>query len=146
MTDEEVFVPKKKLVKFAGKEYEIGPFTVGQFMGLSKTLTSMAGRVLSNFSVVYPDKDLSKAELKDIAPLLLGEVDLLADVVGVVIGKDKKWVEKQNDVVGFSNLFTAICEANDFRRIIANFTEGVMALKKQVQEVEANAESEVPST
>ena len=78
-----------------------------------------------------PDLKFKESEAAAIIPMLLSEGERLIGLLARAIGKEKIWLEESADIVGFSALFQAVTEVNDFAAIISNFMKGWSQLKTQ---------------
>lgn len=133
-------VLETRTITIADEELEVKPFMVGSLVRFSRELTSAGGRILAKYSAT--GNDIRKAKKEDLFPYMFDELDTLVGFMATAIDKDKKWLMELRDIQGFSQLFSAICELNDFRSVIENFTKGFRTISKTAEEAKAKVEKQ----
>ncbi len=125
--DVKIIVPEEKEITLVGVKYKVGPYAIIDVIKFSRTLIDVAANIQKN----YPSMEFKKEEMARYLPVLLAEVPKLIDLIAIAIDKEGEWLGKQKDLAGFSELFLAICEVNDFGAIISNFQKGWKILQTQ---------------
>lgn len=125
--DIDKMVVRERKVTITGESFIVKPFTVRDLIFFSRELVE-AAKVVND---AYPNLDFKKTNPLKYLPLLIDEVPRLIGLMARSIGKDEEWLSSQTDLTGFSELFTAICELNDFGVVIANFQRGWSVLQSQ---------------
>lgn len=123
----DVLVPKEKAIVIGGETYVVKPFKVKDLVYFSREIQE----AFVSMKKKNPNLKFKENEGLILLPLLLSEAERLLGLFARAIGKDRNWLEEQVDVVGFSALFQAVTEVNDFGVIISNFMQGWSRLKTQ---------------
>lgn len=123
----EVLVPKEKAINIGGEVFIVKPFKVKDLVYFSREIQEAFVSIRKK----NPKLEFKEAEASVFLPLLLSEAERLIGLFARAIGKERIWLEEQADVVGFSSLFQAVTEVNDFGSIISNFMQGWSRLKTQ---------------
>lgn len=134
-SDMQVLVPKEKEITIGGEVYVVKPFKVKDLVFFSREIQAAIIAIREK----NPDLKFKESEMASIIPLLMQEAERLIGLLARAIGKEKIWLEEQVDVVGFSALFQAVTEVNDFGAIISNFMQGWGHLKNQKLQTSAKA-------
>ncbi len=131
----DVLVPKEKEVKIGGEVYIVKPFKVKDLIYFSREIQE----AFISIKKKNPNLQFKEADAAVFLPLLLSEAERLIGLFARAIGKERIWLEDQADMVGFSALFQAVTEVNDFGAIISNFMQGWSLLKTQKLKISAEA-------
>lgn len=126
-TDLEKVVPLEKEIKLSGEKYIVGAYSIREIIKFSRVFLDVAVVVQKK----YPSLEFKAEDFSKFLPLMLDEVPKLIDLFAIAIGKEGEWLGNQKDLAGFSALFLAVCEVNDFGVIISNFQKGWKILKAQ---------------
>ena len=131
----EVLVPKEKEIVIGGEVFVVKPYKVKDLVFFSREIQD----AFVSIKKKQPDLQFKETETAVFLPLLFGESERLIGLFARAIGKEKVWLEESADVAGFSALFEAITEVNDFGTIISNFVRGWSQLKSQKLQTSAKA-------
>ena len=134
-SDMTVLVPKEKEVVIGGEVYVVKPFKVKDLVFFSREIQAAIVAIKEK----NPNLKFKESEMAAIIPLLMQEAERLIGLLARAVGKEKIWLEEQADIVGFSALFQAVTEVNDFGAIISNFMLGWGHLKNQKLPTSAKA-------
>ncbi|MBA7696213.1 hypothetical protein ES703_104856 [subsurface metagenome] len=119
-SDEMVDVVRE--ITIGGENLSVRPFSVGDLVRFSRDLAKAAGRIVKAYGEA--GLDITKTTKEDLFPFIFNELDTVVGFMACAVDKDRDWLLACRDMAGFSVLFKNICELNDFKAVIANFTEG----------------------
>ena len=123
----EILIPKEKEITIGGEIFVVKPFKVKDLVFFSRELQA----AFVSIKKKNPNLKFKANEAAAIIPLLMSEAERLIGLLARAVGKEKIWLEESADMVGFSALFQAVTEVNDFGTIISNFMKGWSQLKTQ---------------
>ena len=126
-TDVEKMIPRTATIKFDGVAYTVTRYSVSDLVFFQRELAA----AFKSIQTKEPGLEFKNENTIQILALLFDESERLLGLLARAIKKDKEWLEKQEDLAGFSDLFAAVCSVNNFGRIISGFQKGWSALKAQ---------------
>ena len=126
-TDVEIMLPRTATVKFDGEAHTVTRYSVSDLIFFQRELAA----AFKSIQTKVPGLEFKSENSIQILALLFDESERLLGLLARAIKKDKEWLEKQEDLAGFSDLFAAVCSINNFGRIISGFQKGWSALKAQ---------------
>lgn len=132
--EDEIILPPIKTIKVAGEEVEIGKASLEQLIRASRLIGESLGKA---FSKVKDKPELEKMRsgetsvLEDIG--LLFEVlseNQVAELVGIVINRDRKFVRKHFDLDWVLDALIVFCELNDVKALLGKATRLSQVVKR----------------
>lgn len=130
-SDAAVFVPDEKTVTISGKVFSVHKFTVMEWIKLTKELTGFASSVVGKILSDNKNFDFNTATIFQMLPYMWEDLHRIVPMMALAINVEPKWLGEQQDFEGFSALFMAVAEQNNFKVVFENFSKGFQNLRGQ---------------